>query len=60
MAVDVAPNENGNNYSKLQCKITQTNAEINDMIDVGICPDCGRKLMNGGNCPFCICGWSKC
>jgi len=25
-----------------------------------ICPDCGNILMSGGNCLFCLCGWSSC
>jgi len=30
------------------------------LVDKNICPDCGRELLNGGNCPYCICGFSKC
>ena len=41
------------------CKMTTS--EINKLVDKHICPDCGARLQNGGNCYTCpVCGWSRC
>jgi len=41
------------------CKMTTS--EINKLVENHICPDCGSKLQNGGNCYVClVCGWSRC
>jgi len=38
-----------------------TNSEINKLIENHVCPECGSKLQNGGNCYVCVsCGWSRC
>lgn len=37
------------------------NQEINRLIDLGICPDCGYPLTYSEGCELCRgCGWSLC
>ena len=33
---------------------------IQENIDNGVCPDCGRALYHSGGCINCVCGFSLC